>query len=50
VGAGGHVTSVFVEPTPDAVFALDACVATAVQRAVFQRTHHGGVFSYPFVF
>ncbi|MBS1119794.1 MAG: family finger-like protein [Deltaproteobacteria bacterium] len=48
VGADGLVTNVSVEDMPDV--ALGACVAAAVQRAVFPRTQHGGVFSYPFVF
>lgn len=48
VGANGHVTSLVVVATPDA--ALGACVAWAVQRAVFQPTQQGGAFSYPFVF
>lgn len=48
VGADGLVTSVTVDVAPDAV--LGACVAAAVQRAVFARTQRGGSFSYPFVF
>lgn len=48
VGANGRVTNVIVEATPDA--ALGACVAAAIQRAVFARTQKGGSFSYPFVF
>lgn len=48
VAATGGVQSVEVERTPDA--ALGACVAAAVQRAVFARTQAGGSFSYPFVF
>lgn len=48
VGADGLVRSVAVDATPDA--ALGACVAAAVQRAVFERTQHGGSFSYPFAF
>jgi hypothetical protein len=48
VGANGLVTNVEIDATPDAK--LGACVATAMQRAVFVRTKQGGSFSYPFVF
>ncbi len=48
VGADGNVTSVTVKSTPDE--ALGACVARAVQGAVFARTQVGGSFGYPFVF
>jgi hypothetical protein len=48
VGANGKVTSVHVEDTPDPF--LGACVAAAVTRATFAKTHNGGSFAYPFVF
>jgi len=48
VAANGLVTNVDVIATPTA--ALGACVAAAMQRAVFERTRQGGSFSYPFVF
>jgi TonB family protein len=48
VAASGAVTNVDVEATPDP--ALGACVARAIQKAVFPKTQLGGSFSYPFVF
>jgi len=48
VAPSGLVTNVIVESAPDAK--LGACVAAAVQRAVFIKTQQGGSFSYPFVF
>jgi hypothetical protein len=44
----GKVTNIDVAATPDG--ALGACVAAAVQKAVFRATQQGGSFSYPFVF
>lgn len=48
VAGTGRVTSVVVDKAPDVVLAR--CVASAVQRATFERTVSGGSFSYPFVF
>ena len=48
VAGTGRVTNVVVEKAPDVVLAR--CVASAVQRATFERTVSGGSFSYPFVF
>ena len=48
VAPDGRVTSVTIDTTPDAK--LGACVASAVQRATFDKTLYGGSFSYPFVF
>ncbi len=48
VRANGLVSNVTIAETPDA--ALGACVAAAMQGAVFQRTKAGGSFTYPFVF
>lgn len=48
VADNGLVTNVDVIQTPDP--ALGACVAAAMERAVFARTKQGGTFSYPFVF
>lgn len=44
----GRVTSVLVEK--DSEPGLGVCVASVVQKATFAKTHHGGSFSYPFVF
>jgi hypothetical protein len=48
VAPSGHVESTFVEQTPEP--ALGFCVASAIKQATFEPTHHGGSFSYPFVF
>jgi len=48
VAPDGHVTSTLVESAPDP--ALGACVASAMQNAVFGRTQSGGSFTYPFTF
>ena len=48
VRANGLVSNVDIAQTPDP--ALGACVAAAMQGAVFQRTKAGGMFTYPFVF
>jgi len=48
VEGDGHVLSVIVETAPDR--ALGNCVAHNVEQAVFERTQHGAVFGYPFVF
>lgn len=48
VGPDGHVVTVVVQTAPDR--ALGACVAAAIQEAVFRRTQKGGTFGYPFVF
>lgn len=48
VAGTGTVSSVTVRNTPDP--ALGACVAMAMQRAIFAKTQTGGAFVYPFVF
>lgn len=48
VNPAGRVETVLIASTPDP--ALGACVASMVQKAIFEPTHHGGAFSYPFVF
>jgi hypothetical protein len=48
VAPSGHIAEVIIETTPD--LTLGRCVMGAVQQATFPRTHHGGAFSYPFVF
>lgn len=48
VNPAGRVETVLVETTPAPT--LGACVASVVQKAIFEPTHHGGAFSYPFVF
>ena len=48
VSPAGAVTDASVAASPDA--ALGECVATAVRRAMFDKTETGGSFTYPFVF
>jgi TonB family protein len=48
VSPDGRVSGVSVETSPDG--SLGSCVQSAVQKASFQKTQHGGSFSYPFVF
>ncbi len=48
VAPDGHVANASVETAPDP--SLGACVATAMKSAVFEKTHRGGSFTYPFTF
>ncbi len=48
VSPNGRVEEVLVANTPDA--GLGGCVASAVRKAIFEPTFHGGAFTYPFVF
>ena len=48
VSAGGGVTSVTVNSSPDA--GLGSCVSSAMQKASFKKTQNGGSFRYPAVF
>jgi hypothetical protein len=51
VAPSGHVADVvIVEPRDPSAVALTRCVASVLQQATFDPTHHGGSFSYPFVF
>jgi TonB family protein len=48
VNSDGNVTEIIVKEAPEAQ--LGACVAKAMEKAVFAKTKNGGSFSYPFVF
>ena len=48
VSPAGHADDVVIQSAPDGV--LGACVASAVRSAIFEPTHHGGAFTYPFLF
>lgn len=48
VSPTGRAEDVVIQSAPDGV--LGACVASAVRSAIFEPTHHGGAFTYPFLF
>jgi TonB family protein len=48
VAGNGSVSSVTVKQSPDSTLA--SCVQSAVTKATFTKTQHGGSFSYPFTF
>jgi outer membrane biosynthesis protein TonB len=48
VNPSGRAEDVLIASTPDP--GLGGCVATAVRKAIFEPTFHGGAFTYPFVF
>lgn len=49
VAPSGRVTSVSIDG-PKNDNGLGACVAAVLRKAWFDETHHGGSFTYPFVF